>query len=281
MKKRIGDFTVNEVMPGIYAISGEAVMRYLLAGSHHALLFDTGYGFADLKACVREITDLPLYVVNSHGHVDHTGANIQFEEPVYIHASDEPVYQKHQSAECRKEILKTVKLVKTLCFFARIFPRKLSEKAYLASPMTEKFSYICEGDRFDLGGLTAEVYEIPGHTPGSVGLLCRERRVFFASDGMNDATYLFLPESCPREIYLAFLEKVKTLDFDFFFTGHVSTCFPKSRMESYIAVARDPDFEHGKKRKETGLAPGVEARRCRQRNHPKNPAVIEISREKL
>ena len=36
-----------------------------------------------------------------------------------------------------------------------------------------------EGDIFDLGGVTLEVYHIPGHTPGGICLLERENRILF------------------------------------------------------------------------------------------------------
>ncbi len=62
---------------------------YLVAGEDHALLIDTGWGEGDLKAYVATLTDLPLWVVNTHGHRDHTAGNGQFDE-VYVHTADVP-----------------------------------------------------------------------------------------------------------------------------------------------------------------------------------------------
>ncbi|MBN1247835.1 MAG: MBL fold metallo-hydrolase, partial [Anaerolineae bacterium] len=62
---------------------------YLVAGEGHALLIDTGWGEGDLKAHVATLTDLPLWVVNTHGHRDHTAGNGQFDE-VYVHTADVP-----------------------------------------------------------------------------------------------------------------------------------------------------------------------------------------------
>ena len=55
-------FRKKQMMSGVYSIAGEAVIRYLIIGEHHALLFDTGYGFGDLASFVKSLTDLPLYV---------------------------------------------------------------------------------------------------------------------------------------------------------------------------------------------------------------------------
>ena len=60
---------------------------FLLIGSEKAMLIDCGMGIGDLKSAVRKITDKPLIVVISHGHVDHTGNARQFEE-IWIHPKD-------------------------------------------------------------------------------------------------------------------------------------------------------------------------------------------------
>ena len=47
------------------------VYTTLIIGEEKALLIDTGYGFGDLAAFVRTLTDKPLEVVLTHGHTDH------------------------------------------------------------------------------------------------------------------------------------------------------------------------------------------------------------------
>ena len=60
---------------------------YLVEGNDAALLIDTGYGKGDLSGFVKSVTQLPVTVVNTHGHQDHSGGNSQFEK-VYIHPAD-------------------------------------------------------------------------------------------------------------------------------------------------------------------------------------------------
>jgi|GEM_PF-2768463 len=36
------------------------------------MLIDTSYGLTDMPQAIREITALPLQVVNTHGHIDYT-----------------------------------------------------------------------------------------------------------------------------------------------------------------------------------------------------------------
>ena len=66
--------------------AGEAV-GYLVVGEKKALVIDTMNGYEDVKAVARSVTDLPLMVVNTHGHCDHIYGNIYFEE-AYLHPLD-------------------------------------------------------------------------------------------------------------------------------------------------------------------------------------------------
>ncbi len=81
-------YKIKKLEEGLFAVSSSAVMSYVLVGNKKALVLDTAYGFGDLHAVVRKITGLPLVVVNSHGHIDHTGGNFCFPEPVYLHEAD-------------------------------------------------------------------------------------------------------------------------------------------------------------------------------------------------
>ncbi len=60
---------------------------FLLIGRDKAMVIDAGMGIGDLKRAIRKLTDKPLVVVISHGHVDHTGNARQFEE-IWIHPND-------------------------------------------------------------------------------------------------------------------------------------------------------------------------------------------------
>lgn len=65
----------------------ESISRYLILGEKKALLFDTGYGYTDLTEQIKELTSLPLVVVNSHGDPDHALGSYQFPQ-VYLHYGD-------------------------------------------------------------------------------------------------------------------------------------------------------------------------------------------------
>ncbi len=71
---------------------------YLLIGEERALLIDTGFGMTRLDDAVKEITDLPVTVVNTHGHYDHVGNNALFSD-IYMSEKDFELYEYYTTDE--------------------------------------------------------------------------------------------------------------------------------------------------------------------------------------
>ncbi len=78
-------FEVQQLDPGVHLISEPGhVNSFLIQGGKSAILFDTGLGVANIRRVAEELSNLPLLVVNSHYHFDHTGGNRLFNE-IAIH----------------------------------------------------------------------------------------------------------------------------------------------------------------------------------------------------
>jgi len=157
---------------------------YLVCGREKAVVIDTMNGIADVHAVVRRITDLPLTVVNTHGHCDHIFGNIYFDCDCFLHPADTEVATRHMSFPA--------------------FENLCREKNLEMPP----FMAIYDGDIIDLGGLTLEVVSIPGHTPGGICLLLREKRVLFTGDSINHHLWMQLDESLPLKTFLDNLNKI-------------------------------------------------------------------------
>lgn len=266
-------YTVRQLYPGIYRIGNSMVFMDLIVGDHHALLFDTGYGFGDLKKLVRSITDKPLYVVNSHGHVDHACGNEQF-GIAYIHAEDITLCREHNGRQMRMAELETAEVPVDFC---------LEEYLNLG---TGKLMPVGEGHIFDLGGMTLEVIHLPGHTAGSIGLWCPENRLLWVGDAMNCFVWLFLPEARSLGTYISSLHNAAALPFTHMIQSHEPEPVPKERLWDYLDLAENLDFEAGTQVPAPLDYPG-EVRICTRngihyddRSHPGFAAMM-ISREKL
>lgn len=61
--------TVNDRITCIRSLSSE--LMYLIEGEREALLMDTCLGCGSIRTFVEGLTDKPLTVVLSHGHIDH------------------------------------------------------------------------------------------------------------------------------------------------------------------------------------------------------------------
>lgn len=189
--------SITQLLPHLYLIddAGDSTV-YLVLGREKAMVIDTACGREDLHAIVRTLTDLPLVVVNTHGHCDHIGCNPYFEE-AWLHPADRDLAARH------------------FTFY---------EKEYAALGLTPcPFRWLSIGQVFDLGGLTLEVVALPGHTAGSIGLLDRQDRLLFSGDAINTGPWMQLDESLPiadlRQMLLT-LKAQHGGDFDRILHGH-------------------------------------------------------------
>ena len=66
---------------------------YVIAGTRYAAVIDTMIGLVDVRAITEELTDLPLTLINTHGHIDHIGGNWGFEK-AFMNLADQAVAEK-------------------------------------------------------------------------------------------------------------------------------------------------------------------------------------------
>ncbi len=219
-------FDIFEPFPGVFHI-GEplGVCSTLLVGAERALLLDTGYGLGDLAACVREITPLPVTVVLSHGHHDHALGACQFSE-VYLHPADFDLYEESVTRERRRGILERASK-------AGMLPEPCDIEHYTARHYARPLPL--NVGSFDLGGMTAEVVEQPGHTQGSVALLVKERALLLLGDNWNPQTWLFFPFSVPVMRYRDTLRAALPLPFEYALVSHDRQPRPRAQFENYLA----------------------------------------------
>jgi len=131
----------------------------------------------------------PAILLNTHGHIDHIGANKDVKErfniPLFIHASDKSMLGDVQQSE--------------LSFF-------LDAKD---SPSPDK--YLEEGDAIKIGKSSLKVIHTPGHSPGSVsflgdGFLVSGDTLFYGGVGRTD-----LPGGSWPELVKSIKTKILTL----------------------------------------------------------------------
>ncbi|MBO2516417.1 MAG: hypothetical protein CW338_03955 [Clostridiales bacterium] len=156
---------------------------YLIAGSEKALVIDTMNGFENVRAIAATVTDKPVLVINTHGHCDHIYGNVWFDEAM-LDEKDLKIAAWH--------------------FSMPQFVKAVRQYGLKVPP----FRTVKEGDIIDLGGLTAQIISLPGHTPGGICVLLREDRILFTGDGINRHLWMQLEESLPLAELLKNLDRI-------------------------------------------------------------------------
>ena len=198
---------------------------YLVEGKEKAALLDTGHGIGDVRPLINLLTDRPVEVYLTHGHVDHGGGMYAFEK-VFVTAADQELLRWHTTPQLRLD-------------FASAYDPQLRKVTDIFEHMpfrdmeTER---ITPGDTIDLGGRTLEVTDLRGHTAGSVGFLDRMTGILFAGDGCNASTFLFLRESVSVSEYCRMLKELKQEWMPY--VKRILICHGES-MEAPLTVADD------------------------------------------
>lgn len=218
-------FAITEKIGGVHS--------YLLLGNTHALLIDTGNGAGNLKRLVRNITTLPVIVVNTHAHLDHIGGNHFFGES-HLPSGEEDLALLHTDKKFINEKFKSMLPLKW-----RILARLLVPYMITPHKFNAKFD-ISDGTEFDLGGRLIKSVCTPGHSPYSMCFYDNAKNYLFCGDTFCDNTVLLNLDGClDIETYRASLLKLDNItDVDTkFYSGHSTIPLDKSFLERFIACA--------------------------------------------
>ncbi len=172
-----GWFEVYKVRPGVFAIyephQSEEVISYLILGTNKAVLFDTGLGIGNIRKVTRQLTSLPVSVVNSHTHNDHVGDNWRFSDVYGIDTAFTRLNAKGSRDDAQAELAPGEVCGK--------LPAGFNRKTYATRPFHISH-WLHDGDKLDLGGRTLQVLGTPGHTPDSIALFDAGNGLLFTGD---------------------------------------------------------------------------------------------------
>ncbi len=187
-RRNTTEYVSAEILPGVTMIRDYADDKmFLIRGSRKALLIDSGMGTCKLREYITRITgSVPIEVLFTHFHGDHTGQSDQLiaESVEYINDAD----------RAQVEAI-------------------LKRKGAGADVIARNLRNIKDGDVLDLGDRKFIVYQVPGHTPGSVVALEEATGYLFTGDsvgsngpGIPDSFWLFSNSSPAVDVYLSTLE---------------------------------------------------------------------------
>lgn len=193
-------FTVEKKEHDIYLIDAPLrVKSYVVVGKEKAMVIDTTNGIGSLLEEVRKITDLPLIVVNTHGHPDHAGGNMEFEE-TYMHPADDTVFHQMVTKEYRKADIEAILQDQAAPFVEALLDFK------------EDYIPLEDGQVFDLGDRKLRIIHTPGHTKGCCCVLDEKTGLLFSGDSVSYAEiWMYLDYSTSLQIYADSLTKLENM----------------------------------------------------------------------
>lgn len=209
-------FTIDQIDKNTYIISEyrhwEETHCYLLNGTEHSLLIDTGLGICNIYDEVIKLTDKPIIAVATHIHWDHIGGHNYFSD-FYVH--------REEVSWLNGQFPLNKKTVREMVVDRCDLPKGYNIEQYeIFQGMPTKI--LEDGDKIDIGGRNIQVLHTPGHSPGHMCFWEGERNYLFTGDLVyKDTLFAYYPSTEPI-LYLNSLEKIAVLPVLKVFPAHHS-----------------------------------------------------------
>jgi glyoxylase-like metal-dependent hydrolase (beta-lactamase superfamily II) len=163
-----------------------------LSLSKKAIIIDPGAEAKKIKKILNNKKLTPVFIINTHGHLDHIAADGEFGLPIYIHTQDAALLKDPQ----------------------------LNLSSLFSSPLTvnSDINLVEDNQDISLDQITLKVIHTPGHTPGGIclKLLNPKNKILFSGDtlfysGLGRTDF---PGSSQRQLVKSIKEKLFILDSD-------------------------------------------------------------------
>lgn len=207
---------------------------YLLDGGHEAALIDSGAGLGVDKIIENgQAAGIPLerlkYLILTHAHADHAGGAAELKERYGL-----SVIASVKTAErlAQGGVVADTGLERGLR--AGWYPRD-----YQLRPCEADFT-VADGFRVQVGTLSLQVFETPGHCDDHVSLLLEHegQSYLFGGDLLfhgGEVALLSNPDCCLQD-YLASIRRVGQLSIDALFPGHDLISLSRARRHFVRAI---------------------------------------------
>lgn len=204
-----------------------------LQGRSRDVVIDTGLGVTSLKAAAPDLFTNDTLAIATHAHADHIGNFHEFAHRAIHHAeadvvatitgtlefdisdTDEETFVQLAGwgYDIRDGLLTAIP---DAGFLLDGHPRHPAQATRLLN----------EGDLIDLGDRALEVWHLPGHSPGSIGLWDASARTLFSGDVIYDGPLLNEIDSSNQNDYRHTMQRLRTVNLDVVHAGHNQSIGP-------------------------------------------------------
>jgi glyoxylase-like metal-dependent hydrolase (beta-lactamase superfamily II) len=225
---------------------------WYLRGRERDLLVDTGNGVGKLAPVLARLArggrPREIVCVCTHAHIDHIGGFHEFERRL-LHPAEAGAAARIGELSPLASATWPEALKEDFAESGFPLPPILVDAVPCVGFDPEAFRIVPAapthlmrgGDELDLGDRRLTIVDLPGHTPGSVGLIDHEERALLSGDAIYEGGLIdTLPES-DVAAYLGTMDRLRRLDIDVVYPGHGEP-FGRTRLRELAAeYLRDHD----------------------------------------
>lgn len=208
----------------------KSLNTYIITSNDRNLIIDSGFNMPECEeAMMNAINELGLDVQKTdllitHAHADHSGLGLTLQEkgmklyssPIDGKLINEMISDEYWQKFDDYEIMFDLK--RDNIGFHNHPAYKYCSRARL------DFIFLKEGNIFNIGEFSFKVIDIPGHTPGHIGLYDENHKIFFCGDhilGKITPNITFWGFNVDYlSVYFDSLKKVYEYDIDYLFSAH-------------------------------------------------------------
>lgn len=184
-----------------------------VVGKDADLVIDFGMGLANLRSALPIPPGKPVLAVATHVHVDHIGAFHEFETRLG-HVAEAEAFALMPDADTLADYFRAQPDALTAAA-----PTGITPEAYKISP-APLTTILAENDVIDIGDACYTVLHLPGHSPGSIGLLDQKTGEFFSGDAIYEGGLVDDLPGCNIEAYQVTMKRLSQLDVGIVHGGH-------------------------------------------------------------
>jgi glyoxylase-like metal-dependent hydrolase (beta-lactamase superfamily II) len=184
-----------------------------VVGRDADLVIDFGMGLGSLTNVLPIRPGKPVLAVATHVHVDHIGSFHEFENRLG-HEAEADAFAHMLDADTLADYFRTQPDA-----LIEAPPNSMKPEAYTIKP-APLTTVLVDGEVIDIGGACYTVLHLPGHSPGSIGLLDQKTGTFFSGDAIYEGGLVDDLPGCDIEAYKATMQRLLQLDVNAIYGGH-------------------------------------------------------------
>lgn len=214
-----------------------------LRGRDRDLLIDTGLGVASLKDAIADMIDKPIMALATHVHYDHVGCLHEFDERL-MHQIEAPAMSDYDEfswlriEDFPEDYQAALRTQEYTDYLVKALPTQDYDIDSYSISSTGVTRTLAEGDIVDLGNRALEVFHLPGHSPGSIGLWDRDSSTLFSGDALYDGELLDELPGSDIPDYIRTMKRLRELPVETVHGGHEPS-FGQDRMIQLIDAYLD------------------------------------------